>query len=120
MSECALPVIRTSIMANKMIRTSTSVLLNMITLVHAIILHQFLCHLTEWTLRNHTSTGCVGTLLETTIKIKTWNNNLGLCTQGAANSRDQFPTSFMIFGPAVVEKSQFRYLTLGNDTFFDL
>jgi len=24
----------------------------------------------------------------------------------------------MIFGPVIVEKSQFRFLTLGSDTFF--
>ena len=55
---------------------------------------------------------------ETMTKIKTWNRNRGLCTQGSTNSRNQFLTSFMIFGPAVVEKLQFRYLTSEMTHFF--
>src|SRR5712672_615851 len=116
MSECALLVIRTpSIMVNEMIRNSMLVLLYMIALVHAIILHLFLCHLTKWTLRNHTSDGCVGTPPhpETAIKIKTWNHKSSLYTQGSTDSCDQFPTSFMIFGPLIVKISQSQHLTLG-------
>src|SRR5712671_3465415 len=82
-------------MANEMIRTSTS------------DTEKWMC----WHSPNNS---------ETTTKIKTKNleSQCGLCTQGSANSRDQFPTSFMIFGQAVVEKLQFRYLTSEMTHFF--
>jgi len=51
-------------------------------------------------------------------KGKISNIYVGLVVLDSADSRDQFPTGFMIFGPLIVEKLQSRYLTLKDDIIF--
>ena len=51
-------------------------------------------------------------------KGKMSNLYVGPVVLDSADSHNQFLTSFMIFGPLIVEKLQSRYLTLKDDIIF--